>query len=84
MPQFINGKGKPKRHTDTKQSPRMNKSASFSKQQTRQFAEQQQQFKQTTVTRYDKPLLIILLKIAHVFMYIEAIYFGKKYRKTLS
>ena len=57
-----------KRHRDTKHSEHKNKSATFFKQQTRQYALQQQQFEQLMVARSDQPLVISLLKIAHVII----------------
>ena len=61
-------KYKLKRHRDTKHSEHKNKSATFFKQQTRQYAVQQQQFEQLMVARSDQPLVITSLKIAHVLM----------------
>ena len=61
-------KYKLKRHRDTKHSEHKNKSATFFKQQTRQYALQQQRFEQLMVARSDQPLVITSLKIAHVLM----------------
>ena len=57
-----------KRHRDTKHSEHKNKSATFFKQQTRQYAVQQQRFELLMVARSDQPLVITSLKIAHVLM----------------
>ena len=56
------------RHRDTKHSEHKNKSVTLFKQQTRQYALQQQQFEQLMVARSDQPLVISSLKIAHVLM----------------
>ena len=61
-------KYKLKRQRDTKHSEHKNKSATFFKQQTRQYALQQQQFEQLMVARFDQPLVMSSLKIAHVLM----------------
>ena len=61
-------KYKLKRHRDTKHSEHKNKSATFFKQQTRQYAPQQQRFEQLMVARSDQPLVITSLKIAHVLV----------------
>ena len=61
-------KYKLKRHRDTKHSEHKNKSATFFKQQTRQYALQQQRFEQLMVAPSDQPLVITSLKIAHVLM----------------
>ena len=61
-------KYKLKRHRDTKHSEHKNKSATFFKQQTRQYALQQQEFEQLMAARADQPLDISSLKIAHVLM----------------
>ena len=61
-------KYKLKRLRDTKHSEHKNKSATFFKQQTRQYAPQQQQFEQLMVARSDQPLVISSLKIAYVLM----------------
>ena len=59
-------KYKLKRHRDTKHSEHKNKSATFFKQQTRQYTVQQQRFEQLMVVRSD--LVITSLEIAHVLM----------------
>ena len=51
-------KYKLKRHKDTKHSEHKNKSATFFKQQTRQYALQQQRFQQLMVVRSDQSLVI--------------------------
>ena len=61
-------KYKLKRHRDTKHSEHKNKLATFFKQQTGQYALQQQRFEQLMVARSDQPLVITSLKIAHVLM----------------
>ena len=61
-------KYKLKKHRDTKHSDHKNKSASFFKQQTRQFAEQKHHFEQFMVARSNQPLVVSSLKITHVFM----------------
>ena len=62
-------KCKLKRYRDTKHSEHKNKSATFFKQQTQQYALQQQRFEQLMVARSDQPLVITSLKIAHVLMF---------------
>ena len=61
-------KYKLKKHRDTKHSEHKNKSATFFKQHTRQYALQQQPFEQLIAARSDQPLVISSLKIAHVFI----------------
>ena len=77
-------KYKLKRHRDTKHSEHKNKSATFFKQQTRQYALQQQRFEQLMVARSDQPLVITSLKNSCPYVSKEAIYLGRKRRKTLS
>ena len=57
-----------KMHKDTKHSEQRNKSGSFFKQKKRQFAEQQQKFKQLMVAHFDLTLVILSVKIAHVLV----------------
>ena len=61
-------KYKLKRHRGNKHSKHKNKSATFFKQQTRQYAVQQQRFEQLIWARFDQPLVITSLKIGHVRM----------------
>ena len=61
-------KYKLKKYRDIKHSNHKNKSASFFKQQTRQFAEQKHHFEQLIVTHSDQPLVVSSLKIAHDFI----------------
>ena len=61
-------KYKLKRHRDAKHFEHKNKLATFFKQQTRQYALQQERFEQLLVARSDQPLVITSLKIAHVLM----------------
>ena len=57
-----------KMHNDTKDFEYSNKSGLFFKQQKRQFAEQQQKFKQLMVAHFDQTLVMLSLKITHVLM----------------